>query len=131
MNKVFTESLKDSNSDDFKNLKKTVEAKLLPTLRETLPSVVDIDVYAFKRGSTVAEYNIILDDDATAINASTTQSAVQEIISNGNLTSLNVDTSFVPPIEGKHVDFMFDSLDIGCYKSLFVVSISRHLRDIR
>ena len=84
----------------FKSLARNVEDSLLPPLRNALPSVLAIDVYAFRSGSVIAQYNIILDANATEVSPSQLQSAVTNVISSGNITGLNVDTSFTPTVEG-------------------------------
>ena len=66
-------------------------------MQRVLP-VVAIDVYGFRPGSVIAEYYIIMNPDAPVVNISTLQSAVTNVISSGNLTGLNVDTSFRPNI---------------------------------
>ena len=96
----FTADLNDSNSQQFKSLASDVENALLPPLKRSLPGVVDVDVYGFRAGSVIAEYDVVMDPDVT-VSTSQLQSAVTAVISNGNVTGLNVDTSFVPPVQGK------------------------------
>ena len=97
----FTVELNNTNSTQFKSLAIQVENALLPPLKRSVPDVVDIDVYAFRPGSVIAQYNIVMDPDAPAVNVSQLQSALTNVISSGNITGLNVDTSFVPPVKGK------------------------------
>ena len=97
----FTADLNNPNSTQFKSLANDVENALLPPLKRSLPGVVDVDVYGFRAGSVIAEYNVVMDPDATPVNASQLKSAVADVISSGNITGLNVDTSFVPPVQGK------------------------------
>ena len=96
----FTAELNDTNSLQFKSLARDVEDSLLPPLRNALPSVSAIDVYGFRPGSVIAQYNIILDANATSVSPSQLQSAVTSAISIGNITGLNVDTSFTPTVQG-------------------------------
>ena len=96
----FTVELNNTNSTQFKSLAIQVENALLPPLKRSVPDVVDIDVYAFRPGSVIAQYNIVIDPDAPAVNSSQLQSAVTNVISSGNITGLNVDTSFTPSVIG-------------------------------
>ena len=102
----FTADLNNPNSTQFKSLANDVENALLPPLKKALPSVVDVDVYGFRAGSVIAEYNIVMDPDAPAVNTSQLKSAVTSVISGGNVTGLNVDTSFVPPVIGISSHFL-------------------------
>ena len=95
----FTTALKDTSSPQFKQLATNVKASLLPALKKTLPSVEAIDVYGFEEGSVIAKYNIILNAKAS-VNASDLQSAVETAITSGNMTGLNVNTSYIPTVKG-------------------------------
>ena len=97
----FTTDLNNPNSPQFKSLANAIKATLLPPLKEALPGVVDVNVYAFKEGSVIAEYNIVMDPDAAAVNASRIQSAITRVVSGGNLKELNVDTTFMPHVKGE------------------------------
>ena len=92
----FTEELRNKNSSEFKSLARDVETALLPPLKQQIPSVGAIDVYAFKAGSVIAQYNIIMGRDGRSVNVSQIQSALTDVITNGNLT-----------INGKKVDSQY------------------------
>ena len=94
----FTADLNNPNSTQFKSLANDVENAILPPLKKALPGVVDVDVYGFRPGSVIAEYYIVMDPDAPAVNTSRLQSAVTNVISSGNITGLNIDRSFRPNI---------------------------------
>ena len=67
-------------------------------MKASIPSVQAVDVYGFENGSIVALYNIIMDSTAPAVNVSAMVAAVAT--ASGNITSLPIDTSFVPVVEG-------------------------------
>ena len=96
----FTEDLTNPESQHFKSLASDVKNGLLPALKEAMPGVVDVDVYGFRPGSVIVEYKIIMDPDAPAVNTEQLKSTVTGVISSGNVTGLNVDTSFKPPVTG-------------------------------
>ena len=99
MNITFTEDLNNSSSSAFFNLANKVEKALLPPLKKALLAVKKIDVYGFKPGSVVAQYYIITDAD-TSVDASQLQSAITSVVTSGNVTGLNVDTTYVPTLKG-------------------------------
>ena len=88
-------------SPAFKSFANKVKDALLPALRKSLPSVADILVYAFVKGSVVAKYNIIMDSNAPKVNLSKLESGIRNVITSGNVTGLKVNTSFIPEVKGE------------------------------
>lgn len=102
MSTKFTPELKNTSSPAFKSLKKDVEDNLGREIKKNMPAVDKIDVYQFRSGSTVADYNIIVTDAKAAetLNASSVQSAVNTAITSGNLSaSLAVNKTYLPSVE--------------------------------
>ena len=90
--------MNNPQSAEFINLAKSVEDGLLQPLKGSLQGVKDVNVYAFKEGSVVALYNIIMDVNAPKVNVSDMQSAVNNAITTGNFTGLPVDKTYLPVI---------------------------------
>ena len=98
----FTAELGDTSSSEFKSLATDVEGSLLPELKKTLGAIEAIQVTGFKQGSVIAEYNMIFTDPtAENLNASDVQTAVHTAVTTGNFTGLNVNTTYLPVVEGK------------------------------
>ena len=106
LNLNFTEDLNNPSSTAFKNLAKSVEDALLAPLQKSVQGIAAVEVYGFRSGSVIAEYNIIMNVDAPAVDVSNLQSAVQNVVQSGNLTGLDVDPSHVSTIR-KFIIFYF------------------------
>ena len=121
LNLNFTEDLNNPSSTAFKNLAKIVEDALLAPLQKSVQGIAAVEVYGFRSGSVIAEYNIIMNVDAPAVVVSDLQSAVQNVVQSGNLTGLDVDPSYVSTIR-KLIFFYF--MIISDILSHFLVEIA-------
>ena len=82
-----------------------IEGPLSTKLKESLPDVEGVKVTGFRKGSVIAEFDIIF---VTPASANTTiamcQDAIRGVIRNDTFSEkLNVDTSFIPVVEGKFI----------------------------
>ena len=96
----FTADLRNTNSATFQTLASQVKENLLPAIKKNVAGVEDIEVTGFSNGSIVADYNIIMSAGATPVNTSTMQTAVIKTITTGTFTTLAVDTTYRPVVQG-------------------------------
>ena len=66
MKRTFTPSLSDSTSKDFKSLAEKIAALLLRLIRKYFPHMKAIRVIRFRRGSVIADYEMIVTNSSAA-----------------------------------------------------------------
>ena len=125
MTKEFTPALADTSSAGFKSLAIDVQNALLSNVKATLPSLEAVEVTAFKNGSVVAEYNMIITDpNAENVTAAQVSAAVETAITSGNFSGgLAVNTTYVAPVTGKVVMF---SQQVSCIIHINISNRHRH-----
>ena len=93
--------MKNASSPEYKDLEEKVVKTLLPELKKKLP-VQDLEVTNFKAGSVIAEYKVIfIVPAAESVNSSRMETALHSVVSTVNFTGLNVNRTFLPPVQGK------------------------------
>ena len=108
MNTTFISALNDSRSLQFSQLASKVEKKLLVTIQVKYPNAVAVQVTNFlstsNGASIISVFTITITITITvninissSVQANLLQAAIQNGISNGSLTSLNVSQTYIIP----------------------------------
>ena len=96
INEKFTSELKYPSSPRYKTLSLELEDILLKSIQAEIPYIVDIQIIAYRGGSIIPEYLIVVDNNAPPSSVTTTQvkSAIKSAIKNGKLGSVNLQPLF-------------------------------------
>ncbi|KAM4748966.1 uncharacterized protein WCC33_006377 [Rhinophrynus dorsalis] len=82
INQIFTENLNDTNSDDFKKLKKNVENELEPIYKAKFQNFKKVTVTGFKNGSIIVSSDIeFIKNETESATAATADNTVRALLS--------------------------------------------------
>merc|ERR1712188_113127 len=102
----FEAALEDKSSPKFKDLAKKVGDGLLQEYRKSLPGVESVEVTSFKKGSVIADHNIIMKEEknsAKPVTLDEIKKASKQVTSGGSIGDLSVDSTFNPPVEEEEI----------------------------
>ncbi|KAM4676096.1 uncharacterized protein O3C94_008745 [Discoglossus pictus] len=115
INKAFNENLSKSDSEDFKKMKKDVEAELEPIYRNKFKNFKSVAVTGFKNGSVVVISEVVFENiSTTATNDNTVRALLSSLGSNSSiggfqilLDSIKSDTSNVTNLKPLNIIVSF------------------------
>ena len=100
---TFTAELTVKTSQKYLLLKSSIESSMEMALKTEQPAIEKVDLFGFRAGSVLADFDIIVTDAEAAKNITTSniEAAVHAAITTGYFSGISVNTTYLPSVKSK------------------------------